>query len=230
MHAGAVTPRAGADGVHQAWFVIGELRWHAICDRAIEEPLKLAPDLYEITVFGAERIPTTTAFGFHLCWQAISASPTSCSTTAPGMRTTASACTWEGESRGSIESKGKSLRKTGLEECYDRLLLATGSDPVILPVPGKDLPGVLTYRDIRDTEAMIDAARSHRRSEGPALSSRKTDLRADRRALGARASRATASAATSARCCLPISRSPASTCFSDSRCGRGGPALGSRGN
>jgi hypothetical protein len=30
--------------------------------------------------------------------------------------------------------------------------------PFILPVPGKDLPGVLAYRDIADTEAMIDAA------------------------------------------------------------------------
>ena len=45
---------------------------------------------------------------------------------------------------------------------YDRLLLATGSDPVILPVPGKDLPGVITYRDIADTDAMIDAATRYR--------------------------------------------------------------------
>jgi nitrite reductase (NADH) large subunit len=42
---------------------------------------------------------------------------------------------------------------------YDRLLLATGSQPAALPVPGHDLPGVLTYRDLGDTEAMIAAAR-----------------------------------------------------------------------
>ena len=41
---------------------------------------------------------------------------------------------------------------------YDRLILATGSNPFILPIPGKDLQGVLAYRDIADTQAMIDAA------------------------------------------------------------------------
>ena len=46
----------------------------------------------------------------------------------------------------------------GTERHYDRLLLATGSIPFILPVPGNDLPGVITYRDIADTEAMIDTA------------------------------------------------------------------------
>jgi nitrite reductase (NADH) large subunit len=45
---------------------------------------------------------------------------------------------------------------TGAE--YDRLLLATGSDPFIVPVPGSDLPGVLTYRDLDDVNAMLDAA------------------------------------------------------------------------
>ena len=34
--------------------------------------------------------------------------------------------------------------------------------PFILPIPGNDLPGVITYRDIADTEAMIAAARTHR--------------------------------------------------------------------
>jgi nitrite reductase (NADH) large subunit len=41
-------------------------------------------------------------------------------------------------------------------------LLATGSNPFILPVSGKDLPGVIAYRDIADTEAMIEAAGNHR--------------------------------------------------------------------
>ncbi|MBC7624405.1 MAG: NAD(P)/FAD-dependent oxidoreductase [Aeromicrobium sp.] len=46
----------------------------------------------------------------------------------------------------------------GTREPYDRLLLATGSNPFILPLPGKDLEGVLSYRDIHDTEIMISAA------------------------------------------------------------------------
>ncbi|WP_432816949.1 nitrite reductase large subunit NirB [Sulfitobacter sp. JB4-11] len=41
---------------------------------------------------------------------------------------------------------------------YDKLLIATGSAPFIIPVQGKDLPGVITYRDLDDTNAMIDAA------------------------------------------------------------------------
>ena len=41
---------------------------------------------------------------------------------------------------------------------YDRLVVATGSNPFMLPLPGKDLQGVLAYRDIADTQAMIDAA------------------------------------------------------------------------
>ena len=40
---------------------------------------------------------------------------------------------------------------------YDKLLIATGSAPFIIPVEGRDLPGVITYRDLDDTEAMIAA-------------------------------------------------------------------------
>jgi NAD(P)H-nitrite reductase large subunit len=46
------------------------------------------------------------------------------------------------------------------KKAYDRLLLATGSNPFMLPIPGNDLPGVISYRDIADTDAMIDAARN----------------------------------------------------------------------
>ncbi len=42
---------------------------------------------------------------------------------------------------------------------YDALVIATGSAPFIIPVPGKDLPGVCTYRDLEDTNAMIAAAK-----------------------------------------------------------------------
>ncbi|HBD91130.1 MAG TPA: nitrite reductase large subunit, partial [Gemmobacter sp.] len=42
---------------------------------------------------------------------------------------------------------------------YDRLVIATGSAPFIIPVPGKDLPGVCAYRDLEDTHAMIAAAK-----------------------------------------------------------------------
>lgn len=47
---------------------------------------------------------------------------------------------------------------------YDRLVIATGSNPVIIPVPGHDLPGVLTYRDLDDVQAMLLAAQSRDRA------------------------------------------------------------------
>src|SRR3546814_7189507 len=37
---------------------------------------------------------------------------------------------------------------------YDKLLIATGSDPFIIPVPGKDLPGVISFRDMKDVDTM----------------------------------------------------------------------------
>jgi nitrite reductase (NADH) large subunit len=42
---------------------------------------------------------------------------------------------------------------------YDALVIATGSAPFIIPVPGHKLPGVVTYRDLEDTNAMIAASR-----------------------------------------------------------------------
>ncbi len=45
---------------------------------------------------------------------------------------------------------------------YDRLLLATGSKPFMPPIPGKELAGVLGYRDIKDTNDMIEAAKLHK--------------------------------------------------------------------
>ncbi|MDO7842888.1 nitrite reductase large subunit NirB [Sphingomonas immobilis] len=48
--------------------------------------------------------------------------------------------------------------RSGRVETYDKLLLATGSDPFIIPVPGHDLSGVVTFRDMDDIGAMLRAA------------------------------------------------------------------------
>ncbi|WP_084398841.1 nitrite reductase large subunit NirB [Henriciella aquimarina] len=48
----------------------------------------------------------------------------------------------------------------GTTATYDQLLIATGSSPFIIPVPGHDLPGVLAYRDIDDVEAMLAASKT----------------------------------------------------------------------
>jgi nitrite reductase (NADH) large subunit len=49
---------------------------------------------------------------------------------------------------------------SGLAVAYDRLLLATGSKPFIVPVPGHELPGVIGFRDLRDVDTMLAAARA----------------------------------------------------------------------
>lgn len=45
---------------------------------------------------------------------------------------------------------------------YDKLIIATGSTPFILPIAGKDLTGVLSFRDIADVNAMIDYATKYK--------------------------------------------------------------------
>lgn len=130
--------------------------------RTLEELLKIAPDLYRISVFGAEphpnynRILLSPVLAGELTVQDIILNDLA----------------WY-ESHGialrtgsRVERIDRTRRKVittdGQEAAYDRLLLATGSNPFILPVPGNDLPGVITYRDIADTEAMIAAAAEHR--------------------------------------------------------------------
>ena len=47
---------------------------------------------------------------------------------------------------------------------YDRLVLATGSRPIILPLPGVDLPGVLAFRDLANVERLLRGAAAGRRA------------------------------------------------------------------
>jgi nitrite reductase (NADH) large subunit len=54
----------------------------------------------------------------------------------------------------------KVVAEDGTVAEYDKLLIATGSSPFVIPVPGKDLSGVVTYRDLDDVDAMLDAAKS----------------------------------------------------------------------
>ena len=45
--------------------------------------------------------------------------------------------------------------ETGETVPYDKLLIGTGSDPFMVPLPGRDLDGVIAYRDLEDTERMM---------------------------------------------------------------------------
>jgi len=52
----------------------------------------------------------------------------------------------------------------GVTESYDKLVIATGSNPFIIPMPGHDMAGVLSYRDLDDVTAMMLAAQSRQKA------------------------------------------------------------------
>jgi nitrite reductase (NADH) large subunit len=54
------------------------------------------------------------------------------------------------------------VTEDGKRTPYDRLLVATGSIPIMLPLPGKDLPGVITFRDVHDVNKMVEDSNSHK--------------------------------------------------------------------
>jgi nitrite reductase (NADH) large subunit len=126
--------------------------------RTLEELLKIAPDLYDITVFGAEP---------HANYNRILLSPV----LAGEMTLTdimLNDVDWYAANGITLHLNSKIVRidrhakkviaANGVEAQYDRLLLATGSNPLMLPIPGCGLNGVITYRDIHDTNAMIESA------------------------------------------------------------------------
>jgi nitrite reductase (NADH) large subunit len=130
--------------------------------RTLEELLKVAPDLYDITVFGSEPHPN---------YNRILLSPV-----LAGEQTldeiVLNTYEWYAENHITLHA-GKTVESVdrvkrivrasdGTEAEYDRLLICTGSNPFILPIPGKDLDGVIAYRDIADTNAMIDAATKYK--------------------------------------------------------------------
>ena len=66
-----------------------------------------------------------------------------------------------GDAVTAVDAAAKTVTaQSGLTLGYDKLLLATGSDPFIIPVPGADLEGVVTFRDLDDVDRMLDAAKS----------------------------------------------------------------------
>jgi nitrite reductase (NADH) large subunit len=56
------------------------------------------------------------------------------------------------------------ISRSGVIAPYDRLLLATGSNPVRLKVTGHDLPGVFTFRNLDDVDGMLEQAGQARRA------------------------------------------------------------------
>jgi len=129
--------------------------------RALEEILTRAPHEFAITVFGAEpfgnynRIMLSPVLAGEKTFEAITTHPRSWYEE-NGIELIA------GEAVAGIDRAAKTVTGgQGTTRRYDVLLLATGSNPVIIPLPGHKLPGVIGFRDIADVETMLAASKSH---------------------------------------------------------------------
>ncbi|MBI3446624.1 MAG: NAD(P)/FAD-dependent oxidoreductase, partial [Magnetospirillum sp.] len=132
--------------------------------RTVEELLAIAPARYDITVFGAEPHPNYNRIML--------------SSVLAGEKTTdeivINTREWyaengitlhTGDPVVSIDRVTKTVSSAmGFVVSYDKLLLATGSKPLMPPLPGLDLPGVVAFRDIADVEKMLDAAEAKQRA------------------------------------------------------------------
>jgi len=130
--------------------------------RTLEELIKLDPDAYDITVYGEEPYGN---------YNRIMLSPV-----LAGEKTIdeimLNDLQWYKDNDVTLLSgkkivdidriKRKVIADDGSSTEYDRLLLATGSQPFIIPVAGNDLPGVISFRDIKDVDQMIEAAGEHK--------------------------------------------------------------------
>jgi nitrite reductase (NADH) large subunit len=132
--------------------------------RTLEELLKIDAQRYDVTVIGAEPHPN---------YNRIMLSPV-----LAGEKTiddiVLNSRDWyaeqgiellTGDRVVAVDRRKREVRTTaGAVRAYDRLLLATGSDPFMIPVPGADKQGVIGFRDIADVNTMLAATRSHRKA------------------------------------------------------------------
>jgi nitrite reductase (NADH) large subunit len=126
--------------------------------RTVEELLQLVSGLYDITVFGAEPYGNYNRILLSMLLSGEKSTDQIMLNTPEwyaeqGIRLHA------GDPIVAIDRRRRRVRsRKGVEVPYDRLLIATGSQPVMLPLPGNDLPGVIGFRGIDHVEQMLQAA------------------------------------------------------------------------
>jgi len=134
--------------------------------RTVEELLSASPDKYDITVFGAEphgnynRIMLSSVLSGEKNIEDIIINDRQ-------WYVDHNILLHAGEDKAVIEinrSRKCVIAKDGTQAEYDRLLIATGSKPVIPDIPGKNLQGVISFRDIFDVNTMLQYSRSHKKA------------------------------------------------------------------
>ncbi|KRE39690.1 nitrite reductase large subunit NirB [Paenibacillus sp. Soil724D2] len=130
----------------------------------IEQMLKLAPNRYEITIFGSEPHPNYN----RILLSSVLAGD------ADMKDIVINDWSWYEENHitlytGHTVNKIDTERKLvstdgGVSVPYDELIIATGSLPFMLPLPGADKEGVIAFRDIKDCEMMIETAKKYKKA------------------------------------------------------------------
>ncbi len=128
--------------------------------RALERLFEAAPDAYEVTIFNAEprgnydRIMLSPILSGEKSFEEIVIH-------GDGWYVENGVKLYKGQKVKAIDRTSKTVTsEQGVSASYDKLIIATGSLPIVIPVPGHDLAGVLTYRDLDDVNAMLLAAKS----------------------------------------------------------------------
>ncbi len=125
--------------------------------RMLEHLLAASPDAFDVTLFGAEphgnynRIMLSPVLAGEQAFEEI------ITHSAQWYVERKIACRF-GETVTKVDRSRKVIASRNGETPYDRLVIATGSAPFILPVAGSDLPGVVAFRDLGDVQAMLAAA------------------------------------------------------------------------
>ncbi|TDU13800.1 NADPH-nitrite reductase [Bacillus subtilis] len=132
--------------------------------RAIEEILSVAKDEFQITIFGAEPHPNYNRILLSKVLQG--------DTNIKDI--TLNDWDWYEENNIQLYTNETVIKvdtenKTVITDAdriqpYDELILATGSVPFILPIPGADKKGVTAFRDIKDTDTMLAASKQYKKA------------------------------------------------------------------
>lgn len=129
--------------------------------RTLEELLKLTPDRYEISVIGEEpygnynRILLSPVLAAEKTLADIMLNDES-------WYQTQGITLYKGQKAVALNRARREITTSGGTVVpYDRLVMATGSMPFILPVPGADKQGVIGFRDIADVNTMLAAAQHY---------------------------------------------------------------------
>lgn len=128
--------------------------------RMLEHLLEKAPDAFDVTIFNAEprvnydRIMLSPVLSGEKSFDEIIIH-------GDGWYIEHGIMLYKGHKIVEIDRSAKTVRSEhGEMVSYDKLVIAIGSLPYIIPVPGNDLAGVLTYRDLDDVQAMMLVAKS----------------------------------------------------------------------